>query len=457
MLRAWILSLGLPASALAQVQCTRPVGPDLIISDISGIANYAATGGRDAFSAGNKQTDVGSFWIEFLVTGPRPAAHPIVAQNLFRLSTVNGTTRFEQVGQSWVYHGVCALSMNNPCATCTPPPDCSHLGVGCSSVDTAAFAGSQSGLSPRWQVNPTTGSFAYPPANPAFSGPIARRLQASTADLNTTDQFFVEALAIAPDDATAGNGANNATYRGVSFTGGPGEFTMSLAASAAVPETPAIAAWQAADLSVMETHIAIPGGGTLVLSSAVTPIGGGILHYEYALYNLNADAGVGAFSVPLYVGYNSSNFAFHSVAYTDGDGVNSVTRDGGDWTFTRGSDTASWATTPYATDPNANGLLWGTLYNFRFDSYQPPSIGNASLTLWKTPGTVLTARAFVPAVCYVNCDDSTTPPILNVLDFSCFLNKFAAGDPMANCDGTPLPVNVLDFACFINRFAGGCG
>src|SRR6185295_18910135 len=30
--------------------------------------------------------------------------HPVIAQNLYRLSTVNGATRLEQVGQSWVKH-----------------------------------------------------------------------------------------------------------------------------------------------------------------------------------------------------------------------------------------------------------------------------------------------------------------------------------------------------------------
>jgi hypothetical protein len=62
------------------------------------------------------------------------------------------------------------------------------------------------------------------------------------------------------------------------------------------------------------------------------------------------------------------------------------------------------------------------------------------------------------AVCYPNCDGSSTAPILNVLDFSCFLNKFAAGDPYANCDNstTAPTLNVLDFACFLNRFAAGC-
>jgi subtilisin family serine protease len=60
--------------------------------------------------------------------------------------------------------------------------------------------------------------------------------------------------------------------------------------------------------------------------------------------------------------------------------------------------------------------------------------------------------------CYANCDGSTTVPVLNVLDFSCFLNKFAAGDPYANCDGstTAPTLNVLDFSCFLNAFAAGC-
>ncbi len=61
-------------------------------------------------------------------------------------------------------------------------------------------------------------------------------------------------------------------------------------------------------------------------------------------------------------------------------------------------------------------------------------------------------------ICYANCDGSTTPPMINVLDFSCFLNKFASGDMAANCDGsTTVPqLNVLDFACFVNTYAAGC-
>ena len=60
--------------------------------------------------------------------------------------------------------------------------------------------------------------------------------------------------------------------------------------------------------------------------------------------------------------------------------------------------------------------------------------------------------------CYANCDGSTAPPILNVNDFTCFINHFAAGDTAANCDGSTVPpvLNVNDFACFANAFAAGC-
>jgi hypothetical protein len=60
--------------------------------------------------------------------------------------------------------------------------------------------------------------------------------------------------------------------------------------------------------------------------------------------------------------------------------------------------------------------------------------------------------------CYGNCDGSTAAPALNVADFTCFLQKFATGDPYANCDGssaTPA-LNVADFTCFLQRFASGC-
>jgi hypothetical protein len=61
-------------------------------------------------------------------------------------------------------------------------------------------------------------------------------------------------------------------------------------------------------------------------------------------------------------------------------------------------------------------------------------------------------------LCYANCDGSTDSPVLNVHDFTCFLNRFAQGDSYANCDQstTPPVLNVADFGCFLNRFVTGC-
>ncbi len=63
-----------------------------------------------------------------------------------------------------------------------------------------------------------------------------------------------------------------------------------------------------------------------------------------------------------------------------------------------------------------------------------------------------------PVACYANCDNSTQAPILNVADFTCFLQRFAAGESYANCDNSTLaPVlNVADFTCFLQSFAAGC-
>jgi hypothetical protein len=89
----------------------------------------------------------------------------------------------------------------------------------------------------------------------------------------------------------------------------------------------------------------------------------------------------------------------------------------------------------------------------------PPSIYFAAPGITQinnTPSRGIARYGCVP--CYANCDGSVLAPALNVNDFVCFLNRFAAGDSYANCDGSTIPpaMNVNDFVCFNNRFASGC-
>jgi hypothetical protein len=90
------------------------------------------------------------------------------------------------------------------------------------------------------------------------------------------------------------------------------------------------------------------------------------------------------------------------------------------------------------------------------------------------PGVFLqgaVARVFVEyatgAPCYANCDSSTTQPVVNTGDFTCFLQQYSAAVQLpaaqqqahyANCDGsTTFPmVNTGDFTCFLQKYAAGC-
>jgi hypothetical protein len=75
------------------------------------------------------------------------------------------------------------------------------------------------------------------------------------------------------------------------------------------------------------------------------------------------------------------------------------------------------------------------------------TVSLSSGTTWEWVGSSWTNRG----------DRSTVAPVINVGDFQCFLNRFAAQDGYANCDGsTTAPVlNVSDFSCFVNAFAAG--
>jgi hypothetical protein len=124
-------------------------------------------------------------------------------------------------------------------------------------------------------------------------------------------------------------------------------------------------------------------------------------------------------------------------------------------------DGSGWSA--YGDPSYSNGLYWGEIWSLGEFDPDGPAGAPARLLIGSNPlsgsftGNRL-ASIGCPVPCIPNCDQSTAAPVLNVLDFACFLNRFAAGDDYANCDqSTTAPVlNVLDFSCFLNRFAAGC-
>ncbi|MFN0131107.1 MAG: hypothetical protein ACKVW3_01010 [Phycisphaerales bacterium] len=91
-----------------------------------------------------------------------------------------------------------------------------------------------------------------------------------------------------------------------------------------------------------------------------------------------------------------------------------------------------------------------------------PATGSPPWSAIIVPAAAMVGRInyepFTLCMVYANCDSSTIPPALNVNDFICFNEYFAAGFSGANCDqSTTIPIlNVLDFVCFLNAFARGC-
>jgi hypothetical protein len=129
----------------------------------------------------------------------------------------------------------------------------------------------------------------------------------------------------------------------------------------------------------------------------------------------------------------------------------------------------------HTMDPDGDGIPSGVeILTPRTDDptqigYHPGLVGPGGRDPCATdPNRLVTGQSETPAaLCYANCDNSTTAPILNVDDFTCFINAFALGQSLppsqqvasyANCDGSTVePVlNVDDFTCFINEFAMGC-
>lgn len=113
-----------------------------------------------------------------------------------------------------------------------------------------------------------------------------------------------------------------------------------------------------------------------------------------------------------------------------------------------------WSVTWYTIDDGGATFSTGGIYSVGGTIGQPDA------------GSYTNAQYFVAGGfwsvglngCYANCDFSTAVPILNVNDFVCFTNRFAAGSPYANCDNSTFApiLNINDYVCFTNRYAAGC-
>ena len=437
-----IIGTAIFGAAACWVAATPPaVGPDVVAFYVANSINeLGSSGGIGGYAIGTTSCNYGDMEADWY-GGTNDT--PCIFQNAYRLHG----GRFEQIGASWGKHSFCALSEGG-CGDCQPT-NCSTLGIGC--ADTYSAGLNTNPTAPRSEMNAFSGYYDYP-FNVSPSGPSVLRgnIQIADDDLEPSlwpgARWFFEGYYMSSDDAAWGNHANNASWREINVSG-PGNVS---AIGGTNVEEQAIRVWKQIDPTVIETEIQVPGEGFFILAAKVTDIGAGMWRYEYALWNHNSHRSAGSFSVPMPAGATLQNIDFKDVDYHSGE-----IYDNTDWTTEVQPGSITWSTVPYASNPNANALRFGTLYNFRFEANVAPETSPATIGLFRPgDGDSVTASTIAPPAAPVDpCDlplgacpsDINGDETVNVSDLLTVLNHWG------ECgDGTFRPVGDADGDCCVS-------
>ena len=437
-------------------------GADVIVGDLTGPANWGTVGNTAAFSIGTTSCNLGTENLDWFDGSNR---HPVIGQNIY----VIREGRIDHLGQSYLKHGFCALQQTL-CSSCIPAGGgcAALLGVGCSDPYGASLNGSQGGLGPKRDVNPSTGFFTWPYSQIGQGGnSIFKRIQVSMTDLDFAAQqagdvvYVGEGLYVAADDAAEGNDVNNASYRLMSLRSNETQFTYQ---GSTQREKPAIMAWAEhgngvgqPDAGVSVEMYDLPQDGVVFVGSNAIDNGDGSYTYYYAIENLTSDRGAQALRVPLPSGASASDFYFNDVDYHSGSPYSNT-----DWSASvEDGEVVFRSPQTFAQNPNTNALRWGTMYTFGFTSDAEPTEGQAAVEYFKTFATLdseFSVDVTVPAgspMC--NAVDYAAPfGELDIADVVEFLRAFGGQEAPADLAAPFGEWDIADVTSFLQTFGGGC-
>jgi hypothetical protein len=377
--------------------------------------------------------------------------HPFIVMNVYRLKD----DRFEMIGMSHIKHGFYALGSHQcggPPCTFEPghgPGD--WLGQNCTDTYSASLNAVQSGMGPKYEVNPWTGFWQYSGSHMQGShghNQIEHRIQVYDADLdplqNSGATYYGEGWYVMLDDI---NVMNSIAWKPMTVSGSSGgTFSFGMSGSSVFPNIgTALDAWPGALQSIVAednpVEEFISPDGRSIWASKATDLGGGIWHYEYALLNVDMDRQVGSVSIPIPTGASITNVGFHAVHHHDEPfntkDADAVPIDNAPWTSVVTSNAVTWSTT-------TNPLRWSQMYNFRFDANVPRAKTDHTFGLFR-PGTPssLVASGWAPSLeCRADFDNDGQVGVTDFLALLAVWGPCPGCDEDINGDGV---VDVLDF------------
>ncbi|MBL8060991.1 MAG: hypothetical protein JNK63_09790, partial [Chthonomonas sp.] len=336
----------------------------------------------NAYSAATDSVNFGTHPVTWLSTS-RPAdvnhMHPTIGLNVFRKLA---TGELEQIGEGQLKHAFTALSQS-VCGTCQSGAGGAALGIQCSDPYSASLNYTQSGLGPKIEVNPYTGIwnkagswYSTRPSGYTYS-PTELRMKVADADVLPSAQatFFMEGYYMSGfanngnytttnisliTQTVDSNKYNNFGWRqvamavsstGVASASDMGSWTNNNEENTHPNRRPYITQWGDTRVTMQPNLV-----GEVITAVRVTPVSGdpGWFKYDYAVYNMDLDRQVKSFHVSVADSVNVRNITFRDIDKT-------ATNE---WTMTRANGDVSWemqAGTP-------NPLIYGRLYNFRFEA-----------------------------------------------------------------------------------------
>ena len=442
-------------------------GIDVMLGQLYGFSHQTRLGtypnGETGFSAATTSCNNGVVRVPWFA--PMNVNHPGITINLFRLAQ----GRLTHIGGHWMKHGFTALA-SNQCGFGCEGCGGTQLCIGCSDTYGAGTNASRTYLGPRKEWNPFTGVWNCVGSH--FSGgmPDCTRRHSSSGhaatdhytrvadqDLLTPGaQYFYDGYYVVRDDLDLHNSVG---YKSVTFSWNGSSWSASSSGSTTPPTYGVILnpnVW--GDEHVLADTTG--EGGEVHLAVKTTDNGNGTWHFEYAVYNLNYHRRVRSFSVPKSAGTNITNIGFHGPPLEE--------QSQTPWTVTVDASSCTWATDTYNQDPNANAIIFGSLYNFWFDADAEPAPSEVSMEPFLPAAddgalTVLTASITGPSAAGGPCGDFDGDGDVDLTDFTQFQlcfggsnNPPAATCPPgvdADCDGDG-DVDLADFLVFQQNFTG---